>query len=129
MQAKQPNKLFRSEELLQKYEEMMAALKEKSVNAIITGIIPRLGAPNKIYSRIMYINRAVQRMANKKQITYSELGRQLQHSTCYDRDGIHLSFQGRQELGAELHYAIQSYQNQNTKSAGNGQHLLTPNVT
>jgi hypothetical protein len=70
LQARQPSKLFRSEELLSKYKKLIINLKTKTQNTCISGILPRMLDGNKIHSRIVYLNNAVKRMCEEEGIVF-----------------------------------------------------------
>ena len=103
----------RSEELMQKYKEMIQSFKTKSRNIIVSGILPRRGAPKEFYNRAFSINNRLETLCAKEDIAYVNLWNNFYdlsgQQQLFYKDGLHLSPVGSARLGRLLNEAVIRY--------------------
>ena len=95
----------RSEELLEKYRNMIKRFKSKvdSKNIIISGILPRVGAEQIFYNRAFSINNRLQTVCSQENVQFINLWDQFYYDKhLYQTDGIHLNSVGAARFGRLL---------------------------
>ena len=103
----------RSEELLEKYREMIKRFKTKSRNIIVSGILPRRRAPKEFYSRAFSTNNRLTNLCAEEGIGFINLWNDFYDLTgkhrLFSEDGLHLSPVGSARLGRLLNEAVLRY--------------------
>ena len=105
---------IRSEELLDKYRQMIRAYKVNSSKVILSGIIPRRHAGNRFYSIASSINRRLANLCSQESIGYVNTWDHFYYdSSLYSSDGLHLNQVGAARLGRILDGAVRDYRAKN----------------
>lgn len=100
------NNIFnsRSEDLLEKYKDLMRKLKEKTNEIIFTGILPRINGPNAFYSRALYINNQLKSLCEQEGVGFANFWNDFYGKReLFLDDGLHLNSVGSARLGRLLH--------------------------
>ena len=103
----------RSEELMKKYKMMIQSFKTKSRNVIVSGILPRMGAPDKFYDRAFSTNNRLKTLCEEEGIGFVNFWNDFydlsgKHQLFYE-DGLHLSPVGSARFGRLLNEAVTRY--------------------
>ena len=105
---------FRSEELLDKYREMIKAYKEKSSKVILSGIIPRRQAGQRFYSFATSINRRLANLCSEENIGFVNTWDHFYYdASLFSIDGLHLSQVGAARFGRLLDDAVRDFRSKN----------------
>ena len=105
--------LTRSEELMEKYKEMIQCFKTKSRNIIVSGILPRRRAPREFYDRAFSTNNRLKTLCAEEGIDYVNFWNDFYDLNgkrqLFSEDGLHLSPVGSARLGRLLNEAVIRY--------------------
>ena len=105
---------FRSEELLDKYRQMIKAYKEKSSKVILSGIIPRRQAGQRFYSFASSINRRLANLCSEENIGFVNTWDHFYYDdSLFSIDGLHLSQVGAARFGRLLDGAVRDFRSKN----------------
>ena len=105
---------YRSEELLDKYRQMIKAYKVKSSKVILSGIIPRKQAGHRFYSAATSINRRLANLCSEEKIGYVNTWDHFYHdASLFASDGLHLNQVGAARLGRLLDEAVRDFRAKN----------------
>ena len=105
---------IRSEELLDKYRQMIRTYKERSNKVILSGIIPRRQAGNRFYDIATSINRRLANLCNDENIGFVNTWDHFYYdSSLFSSDGLHLSQVGAARLGRLLDSAVRDFRTKN----------------
>ena len=104
----------KSEELLDKYRQMIRAFKAKSSNVILSGIIPRRQAGQRFYSSATSINRRLANLCSEENIGYVNVWDHFYYdASLFSSDGLHLSQVGDARFGRLLDDAVRDFRSKN----------------
>ena len=113
----------RSEELLNKYRNLIKQYKMKSRNIIISGILPRMSAENVFYSKAFSLNSRLNSLCKQEGVTFINTWDHFyQKSELFSNDGLHLNCVGSARLGRLLNEEVRNFWSKNGAQA-------TPAVT
>ena len=105
---------FRSEELLDKYRQMIRAYKVKSSNVILSGIIPRRQAGHRFYSFASSINRRLANLCSEENVGFVNTWDHFYYdASLFSNDGLHLSQVGAARFGRLLDDAVRDFRSKN----------------
>ena len=105
---------FRSEELLDKYRQMIKAYKEKSSKVILSGIIPRRHAGQRFFSCATSINRRLANLCSEENIGFVNTWDHFYYdASLFSFDGLHLSQVGAARFGRLLDSAARDFRSKN----------------
>ena len=105
---------YRSEELLDKYRQMIRAYKVKSSNVILSGIIPRRHAGQRFYSFASSINRRLGNLCSEENIGFVNTWDHFYYdASLFSSDGLHLSQIGSARFGRLLDDAVKDFRSKN----------------
>ena len=105
---------YRSEELLDKYRQMIRAFKVKSSKVILSGIIPRRQAGQRFYSFASSINRRLANLCSEENIGYVNTWDHFYYdASLFSFDGLHLSQVGAARFGRLLDGAVRDFRSKN----------------
>lgn len=104
----------RSEELMEKYRKMIQHYKNKSRNIIISGILPKIDAPDLFYDKAFSTNSRLKSLCLKEEVEFINLWDHFynQH-ILFSKDGTHLNSVGSARMGRLLHEAVRSHGSKN----------------
>ena len=98
---------YRSEELLQKYKQMVVKLKEKTNKIIISGILPRMDDQDNFSGRAIYINNNLKSLCQREGVSFADHWAMfLKRRDLFQRDGVHLNAVGAARLGRLLNNSL-----------------------
>ena len=101
---------IRSEELLDKYRQMIRAFKVKSSKVILSGIIPRRQAGIRFYSIASSINRRLANLCSEENIGFVNTWDHFYYdSSLFSSDGLHLSQVLAARFGRLLDDAVRDF--------------------
>ena len=104
----------KSEELLDKYRQMIKAYKEKSSKVILSGIIPRTQAGQRFYSFASSINRRLANLCSEENIGFVNTWDHFYYDdSLFSIDGLHLSQIGAARFGRLLDGAVRDFRSKN----------------
>lgn len=104
----------RSEELLQKYRNLIKQYKMKSNNMIISGILPRMSAENTFYSKAFSLNSRLNSLCRQEGVTFiNTWDHFFQKSDLFGNDGLHLNCVGSARLGRLLNEEVRNFWSKN----------------
>ena len=90
----------RSEELLNKYRNLIKQYKMKSRNIIISGILPRMSAESVFYSKAFSLNSRLNSLCKQEGVSFINTWDHFyQKSELFSNDGLHLNCVGSARLG------------------------------
>ena len=90
----------RSEELMEKYKKMIHAYKNKSRNVMISGILPRMAAPDAFYNKAFSTNNRLKSLCQQGNVEFIDLWNDFYNKPLlFSRDGLHLSDIGSARFG------------------------------
>ena len=113
----------RSEELLQKYRDLIKEYKAKSNNILISGILPKMSAENVFYSKAFSINNRLKSLCLQEGIEFVDTWNHFYRKPdLFNKDGLHLNEVGSARLGRLLNEAVRSFWAKNVRQ-------VTPEVT
>ena len=102
-----PRALRNSEEVYKAYKKLIEKLKTRREKSILVSILPRPTANREISSRISGMNNRVQDICEKAGIEFVDMTDHFERKPwLYDRDGTHLSTQGKNEYCRVLESSI-----------------------
>lgn len=105
---------FRSEELLDKYRQMIKVYKEKSSKVILSGIIPRRQAGQRFYSFASSINRRLANLCSEENIGFVNTWDNFYYdASLFSIDGLHLNQVGAARFGRLLDGAVRDFRSKN----------------
>ncbi len=82
------------------YSILIDKIKEKSINGMVVGILPRLRVPNEKNRMAQMINAKVKTLCNSKGIKFVNFWDSYKENwNLYTGDGVHLSKKGKGKLG------------------------------
>ena len=103
------NKRAASEDIIKKYRQLLAAMKEKSNRCFITGILPRMNANNYDLSRAIGINTRLQSMCEDAGVAFIDTWDAfIENRSYFMKDRIHLNRKGSKKL-ADTYLTLISY--------------------
>ena len=109
----------RSEELMQRYKQMIRHYKNKTNNIIISGIIPRIGAENTFYSKAFSINNRLKSLCIQEKVDYLDTWNDFyDQPTLFADDGLHLNAVGSARFGRLLSNGVCSFWQKNAQRSG-----------
>ena len=92
----------RSEELIERYRELIEKMKDSGRRCMISGILPRLGAGQEWKSRALCVNDRVRNLCSSENIRFLDLWSEFQNRDLCAVDGVHLSRKGVEFFSASL---------------------------
>ena len=103
----------RSEDLMRKFKEMIQRFKSKSRNIIVSGILPRRGAPQIFYDRAFSTNNRLKTLCAEEDVEFVNFWNEFYDLSdkcqLFNRDGLHLNPVGSARLGRLLNETVLSY--------------------
>ena len=107
-------KKTRSEELLQKYRELIEQYKMKSRNIMISGILPRISAENVFYSKAFSLNSRLNSLCRKEGVTFiNTWDHFFNKPELFAKDGLHLNCVGAARFGRLLNEEVREFWSKN----------------
>ena len=101
----------RSEELVDRYKELLREIKESDRRCIVSGVLPRQGVRGWWLSHATGLKERLMRMCGEDGVDFiDEWSRFYGRQELYARDGVHFSRKGVHELSECLERAVQSSQ-------------------
>ena len=114
----------RSEELLEKYRQLLRNYKNKSTNIIVSGILPRMSAGSQFYNQATSINSHIVNLCTEEEISFINLWDNFYYDESLFRDdGVHLNGVGAARFGRLLNSALLDFRTKNKE------HKTTNNCT
>ena len=105
---------YRSEELLDKYRQMIKAYKIKSSKVILSGILPRRQAEHRFYSAATSINRRLANLCSEENIGFVNSWDHFYYdASLFSSDGLHLNQVGAARFGRLLDEAVRDFRAKN----------------
>ena len=97
----------RSEELMEKYREMIQKYKTKSKNIIISGILPRINADTRFYNIAFSTNNRLKTLCQQENVEFIDMWNDFynQHR-LFQKDGLHLNSVGSARMGRLLNNKV-----------------------
>ena len=107
----------RSEELMDKYKNMIQAFKGKTNNLIISGILPRVGAPVVFYNRAFSANNRLKTLCAKEGVDFINMWDDFYGKpSLFLGDGLHLNNVGSARYGRLLNNRVLAFRQKNEDS-------------
>lgn len=104
----------RSEDLLNKYRQLIRNFKERSGKLILSGIIPRLAAGRRFLNAATSVNRRLATMCREEDIGFVDTWNDFYYDkTLFSEDGIHLNQVGAARFGRLLSEAVKEFRSKN----------------
>ncbi len=96
-----------SEDLYNKYKELIVKLSKRNQQSFLVGILPRLDSNKELYSRLISINERVKTLCKKMKVGYIDMWETFSKSPYfYKRDGLHLNLQGSKKYAILLEQSL-----------------------
>lgn len=112
-------KRSRPEELIDRYRTLIQRLKSKSKNVIISGILPRIRADWRFYSKALAVNKLLNSLCSQEGITFVNLWKSFaRQQDMFAKDGLHLSAIGSARFGRLMDEAVCSFWSKNAQHSG-----------
>ena len=90
----------RSEELMEKYKRMIRTFKTKTNNIVISGILPRIQAPDRFYSKAFSTNNRLKQLCSQEDVDFINMWDDFYNQRdLFRKDGLHLSDVGSARFG------------------------------
>ena len=106
----------RSEELLQKYREMIRRYKTKSANIIISGILPRINADARFYNLAFSTNNRLRNLCQQENVEFLNMWNDFYNEhNLFQRDGLHLNGVGAARMGRLIHEKVCLHRSKNAQ--------------
>lgn len=103
-----------SEELMAKYERMIRRYKSKTNRLIVSGILPRIGAPYSFYDKAYSTNNRLKSLCSQEKIDFVDLWDNFyDDSSLFQDDGLHLDPVGDARLGRLFSDQVSLYRSKN----------------
>lgn len=109
----------RSEELLQKYKDLLQRLKEKTNNnnIIISGILPRIMWRTDFFGKASYINNSLKSLCLQEGVHFVNFWNHFyDKKMLFAPDGLHLSSVGNSRFGRLINSFVSSLQAKNGRA-------------
>ena len=104
----------RSEELLERYRELLREVKESGRKCIVSGVLPRQKVGGLWLSQAIGLNARLGRLCRESGVGFlDEWDRFFGRQELYAMDGIHFSRKGVQELSECVERAVRQYRQGN----------------
>ena len=111
-------KRTRSEELLQKYSDLIKQYKVKSNNIMISGVLPKMSAENVFYSKAFSLNNRLKSLCLQEGIEFVDTWDHFyQKPDLFNNDGLHLYCVGSARFRRLLNEAVRSFWSKNAAHA------------
>ena len=113
----------RSEELLQKYRDMIEEYKTKSNNILISGILPKMLAENVFYSKAFSMNNRLKSLCLQGGIDFVYTWNHFyRNPDLFNKDGLHLNAVGSARFGRLFNEAERSFWKKKSSTSNTGSH-------
>ena len=109
----------RSEELMEKYREMIRKYKTKTSNLIISGILPRIDADTRFYNIAFSTNNRLKDLCQQENVEFLNMWDDFYNNHhLFQRDGLHLNPVGAARMGRLIHEKVCLFRSKNARAAG-----------
>src|SRR6218665_4048477 len=94
---------FSSEEMMQKYEEMIQRLKEERLGEVVVmGILPRQDLSKALDSKRVEVNRRLKEVCGGSKVRYCDVEFNPWRGGVLGRDGLHLNARGADMVARQV---------------------------
>lgn len=98
---------YMSEEYLNRFHNAIRQAKNTAKNVVVNSIIPRLNTNGYEYSKIRYLNRGIEGLCKREDITFCDTFRHFDKKMhLFEADGLHLNEKGEYILATILNREI-----------------------
>ena len=109
----------RSEELMQRYRQMIRRYKTKTKNIIISGILPRIGADTTFYSKAFSTNNRLKSLCLQEKVDFLDTWNDFyDQPKLFSDDGLHLNTVGAARFGRLLSSGVCAFWEKNEQRPG-----------
>ena len=110
-----------SEELMTKYRRMIQRYKDKTNRLIISGILPKIGAPDSFYDKAFSTNNRLKTLCTQEEVDFVDLWDNFyEDPSLFNDDGLHLNPVGSARLGRLFSDQVSLYRSKNAKQTRQG---------
>ena len=101
------DKKERSTEVIYKdFVALTDSLNDKTENAVMVGVLPRLRENHIQLSKAIGLNERVKKMCQEKGITFLDYWNDFFDISLFAKDGVHLNYVGKEKLGKLLNESV-----------------------
>lgn len=103
----------RTDDLVNKYRNLIKTLKEKTPNVLCIGILPRNLMGLRFLSKAIYFNTCLEKVCKEENVHYENFWNDFEDSSLFRRDGVHLNEVGDARLGRLIDKAVNNIHRKN----------------
>ena len=104
----------RSEELMEKYKRMIRTFRNKTNNIVISGILPRIQAPDSFYSKAFSTNNRLKQLCSQESVDFINMWDDFYNQRdLFLRDGLHLNDVGSARFGRLINSKVSLFRQKN----------------
>ena len=104
----------RSEELMEKYKRMIQTFRNKTNNIVISGILPRIQAPDSFYSKAFSTNNRLKQLCSQEGVDFINMWDDFYNQRdLFLGDGLHLNDVGSARFGRLINSKVSLFRQKN----------------